>query len=542
MTVLSVIGGVGLLLVGLRSLIIALDEAVSSRLSPWLQRATRTGWGAVLSGLLGSLVLQASSIVVIATMGLVQAGLVSLERALLVMLGAGVGSAVKSWLFVLPYDVLGPVLLGAGSLGLVTTRGFVRRRGLEVAVALGAIFFGWATARAGLEPWVGHPTIHAWLRGLEAGSPAGVFLSVGVGTALSAALQSSSTVVFLAIGLAADGVVPTLVGAALVLGANLGTTITPLYVSLEYRRDARRLAVAQVVVRVVAVGVASMFFASFLGSVTTAMRIVGLNPELPDRVLAAEHVALNVISLAAWAPFTGVLLRISGWLIPEAGARPPLLAGPVARILANDPDLALREVHHERDALLRELKMALDTTHAALRRPAEPDESARADLAPRVRAAQELLANVAARSPTFLANSEPLLLDLADLEEALHEAQALTRRLLLEPPRFRRVRADLMSHALDALAPEQEHLWRRVLDPTAAPPVVAAPTVTIERAALQALYETGYPRSEGVVLLTRLLLHLRRAHDRLRAIARRVETPVAAPARVPDLDVGFDVR
>jgi phosphate:Na+ symporter len=522
MTVFTVIAGLGLLLVGLRSLIVALDEAVSSRLSPVLQRATATSLGAIGVGLLGSLFLQASSLVVIATMGLVQAGMVTLERALLVMLGAGLGSAAKAWFFMLPYDVLGPVLLGFGSLGLVTTRGFVRRRGLEVAVALGAIFFGWATARHGLEPWIAHPSIHAWLGGLRAESAEGVFLSVGVGAALASALQSSSTVVFVAISLADRGIIPPLAGAAMVLGANVGTTVTTVYVSLEYRRDARRLAVAQVIVRGISVTLAALFFGSFLGSVTTARSLLGL-PDSPANLLASEHVALNALTLFAWAPFTGVLLRITAWLIPEAASRPGLLAGPVARILANDPELALREVSRERDDLLRELKVALDLAQTAMCQPQEPDDAARPELTQRVRAAQELLASIVTRSPTFVAMSEPLLLDLADVEEALHEANALLRRLVVEPPRFRRVRADVMRAATETLAAEREWLWRTILesDKTPPPPSAGSRMVALERTALQALYESGYPRSEGAVLLTRLLLHLRRTHSHVEAIARR---------------------
>jgi len=532
---LLALAGLGLVLAGLRLLVTALDAGVVQRLRPLCSRISRgalrpllTGFGATAVGL------QASAITVIGAMALLQRSLLSLEAALFVMLGATVGTCAKAWLFVLPFEVLGPVLVGAASLALVAVRRAGRRRLLEVAFAVGLMFLGWRLIAGSLGGALEAADLAGLAADLAAGGALGLVGAVVFGALLTALVQSSSTVVFLVMGAAVAGDLPFEVLAAVVLGANVGTTVTPLLASLEYGLDVRRLALTHVAVKAVGVLLAGVFFGGLLAVAGLLCEALGVTSAAGR--LAAVHTTFNVLNVLLWTPFVARLARRSaGERRPGRGAL--LESASVRRLLANVPGEATAELRAERDRLLQELKIATDGLVAALdaHEDAVHDLVPRHDLLARALAGQELLAAVGVARPEL----RRLMRELNAIEDVIEEGLALTRRLQSEPPRFRRLRRRRVAPALATYRAVTEAAWGEVL--TGAPATLDAEAFDRFEAEAHRLLAADPTVSEhDVVALGKEIAHLQRILLRLQELRACVRPGPAARAAGGDEDDGDD--
>src|SRR3989338_8585035 len=255
------VSGLSLLLFAMWNLTKSLDREVVRRLGLGFQKVTKSAWRSVLSGILTTLIVQASSVTIISTMGFVGRGLISLDKAILVVLGAGIGSSLKGWYasgFVLS---LGPVLLLIGVFALLLSRNSRQKRIFEVVVALGMTFLGLELIARGLAPMAQTHFVQQFLDiSLEDGFFS-VFKMVLVGFFFSVLLQSSSSVLILVIGFSAQGLISVPAAMGILLGANLGTTTTPLLASLGQKSaDARRLAYAYCLMKLGSTALVLIYF------------------------------------------------------------------------------------------------------------------------------------------------------------------------------------------------------------------------------------------------------------------------------------------
>lgn len=496
----------------------ALDETVVLRLKPVVERVAARASTLVAGGFLATLLLQASSITVIATMGLAQRGLLTLEQGILATLGAAVGTSVKAWFFVLPFEVLGPVLVAGCSLALVVARRFAWRRFLEIGFATGVVFLGWYLVASQAVPVLGSPGAQAWLASHAVASLPSLVATIAAGFLLAVLVQSGSTVVFLAIGLVAAGVLPFPVAVAVVLGANVGTTVVPLYASLEYRPRVRGIAVAHVLVKALGVAVAGLFFRSFLSLVVLLTAPFG---EVSDATLvAAAHTAFNALNAAAWAPVVPWLSAVLEGRRPSAVV-PIQLTASVRRLLADLPDEAREEVERERDRVLVELKVALDGLLDVLVSGDDPARLLpRHDLKARLAGAQELLAAIAVRGGTWTPGLQRTLRDLHAMEEIIGEAALLVGRMQVETSRYASLRHLRVAPLLPELREASDRLWAVLLGVTTDAEIDAAWFDVYEIRLREAFREDGRITEAEVMALSRDLAHLQRIFSHLVDMAR----------------------
>lgn len=536
---LFALAGIGLVLFGLRALLLALDDGIAARIRPWAERLVARSWRAFAAGVGATFALQASAVTVIAAMGLLQRRLLGLDQAILVMLGATLGTSLKVWLFALPFDWLGPIAVGLASLGLVVSRGYARRRALEIVFALGALYLGWDMLCRALGPLLQREGVAGVLLGLDVSSTLGLWLAVGVGCTITALVQSSSTVVFVVVGLGASGAMRPDTGVALILGANLGTTITPLLVSLEYRAVVRRLAVAHVLVKLVGVLVAMLFFGWSLSALQAASGVLGGGPAVE---LAAAHTGFNLINSLAWAPLAPFLARKLSPRDGEGDARgAPLLSDAVRRLLTNLPAEAVEQVELERVRSLREIKVLLDQLFMAMRSVGQRFPTPPGELLARVRAGQELLAGVLVRNE-WTPRMQTLLHELSCLEEIAEETIGLLQRVEIESGRFRELRSRA-APAFEVLEGLFDRAWTPILTGCATE-IEAGAFALFEAETHRLVCDEGPVAEQEAVLLGKQIAHLQRIWTRLRELDRlpagapppvtAAATPVPAPPDVAD--------
>ncbi|MBD8525811.1 Na/Pi cotransporter family protein [Pseudomarimonas arenosa] len=303
-------GGIGLFLLGMRLMSDGLKFAAGPALRQMLARATGSLWRAVGSGVLITALVQSSSAVVFATIGFVNAGLLSLGQAIGVVFGANVGTTFTSWIVALVgFDIkLQAFALPAVALGMglwIASKG--RRAALgQALVGFGVFFLGLDVLKGAFadidQSWaLGASEQGVWLSRLLF-ALAGVFLTV--------LMQSSSAALAVTLTAAAQGLLPLSAAAAMVIGANLGTTSTAIFASIGATAAARRTAAAHVAFNLCG-GSLAFLILPWLLQLSLWLALPAGGDQHPATVLALLHTLINVLGLLAIWPLTAGLVA---WL------------------------------------------------------------------------------------------------------------------------------------------------------------------------------------------------------------------------------------
>ena len=332
----SLLGGVGLFLLGMILMTDGLKAAAGGSMQRVLERSTGTPLSAFLSGVGMTALVQSSSATTIATIGFVSAGLLSFPAAIGVVIGANVGTTSTGWIvsllgFKLNVGMFALPLVGVGALARLLGSG--RRRNLGLALAgFGLIFVGIDFLRTGM----GGLAQHIDLSGLSGASFAGRLALVAAGFAMTVLLQSSSAAVALTLTALHGGAVDLPQAAYLVIGQNLGTTVTAVLASAGASVPARRTALAHILFNA-GTGFVAFFAAPWLlaaASLTAAASPSGG----ASLAVALFHTAINLIGTALFLPFTRPFARRIVRLIPDRG---PAFTRYLDRSLLDVPSVAL---------------------------------------------------------------------------------------------------------------------------------------------------------------------------------------------------------
>jgi phosphate:Na+ symporter len=355
------LGGLGLFLLGMLLMTDGLKQAAGPLLGHVLGWSTRTRWRGLLAGMLLTALVQSSSAVTVAAIGFVNAGLLDLGQSLWVLFGANVGTTATGWLvaligFKIKIELAALPLIGVG-MGLRLTGPQTRRAALGTALTgFGVLFLGIGFLQQAIVinghslPWeVLGDGMLAWL----------AFVLVGL--ALTVLMQSSSAVLAVTLTLAQGGVLSLTAAAAMVIGSNIGTTVTALLAAIGATPNARRAASAHVAFNVIAATVALMLLPVLVHAVESVRTLLGAKAS-PAVSLAIFHSVFNVLGVALMWPLADrltVFLQRRFRTRDEDAGQPRYLDSNVASV----PSLAA-------DAMRRELQrlgdMALTTAWARL--------------------------------------------------------------------------------------------------------------------------------------------------------------------------------
>jgi phosphate:Na+ symporter len=303
----TIAGGLGLFLLGMGLMTEGLKLAAGPALHRILAGATRTKAHALGSGLLITALVQSSSAVTVAAIGFVNAGLLALGPALWVLFGANVGTTMTGWIVALvglkfKVEALAMPLAGLGALLRLTGEG---RRSGAVGTALagfGLLFIGIALlqqAFAGLAGQISLPS---------GDGPLVVLAQLGMGVLMTVLMQSSSAAMAITLTAAQGGLIDAQGAAAVVIGANIGTTVTAVLAALGATPNARRAASAHVVFNLLTGGVALLLLPWLVGALGEAREALHLSPD-PATQLALFHTSFNLLGVLLMWPLAARLTR-----------------------------------------------------------------------------------------------------------------------------------------------------------------------------------------------------------------------------------------
>lgn len=384
--VFGIIGGLGIFLLGMKNMSEGMQAVAGSRLRKLINAVTNNRILACGVGTLVTTLIQSSSITTVMVVGMVNAGIMNLVQAIGVILGANIGTTITGWILVLKVGKYGLPLLGISAFIFLFSKRDRIRYTASVFLGLGMIFYGLKLMKDGFGPLQGIPAFEAWFHHF---SPVDAFGAIHyfdvikcclVGAVLTAVVQSSSATLGITIGLASSGIIDYPTAAALVLGENIGTTITAILASIGASINAKRASYAHLFVNIFGVIWITSIFSFYIGLVTW---FVGTDPETGEirnvtEAIAVTHTGFNVINVMVLLPFIGLLSKLLYKIVPDKAIEEvPHLTFLDVRML-DTPSIGIQQSQKEILRMGKRVKEMLDLLGSVIanQRPDEKKESA----------------------------------------------------------------------------------------------------------------------------------------------------------------------
>lgn len=307
MSVLSFAGGIGLFLLGMRLMTDGLKLAAGNALRDILAHWTATPLRGIVAGVLITTAVQSSSAVIFATLGFVNAGLLTLNQAIGVILGSSLGSTSTSWLVALVGFKLELRLLALPAVALGTAlrlSGGRRAAFGDALTGFGVFFIGIDVLKGSFDA----SSLKLPLEQFETADIAEVLLFTLIGIVLTALMQSSGASLALTLTAVAGGLIPVSLGAAVVIGANVGTTSTSIIAMIDATADARRAALGYVLFKLGLALVSLLALTPLLWVVEQIGGWLGLS-DSPAVLLAIFHSLINLLGVISMRPLIEPLAR-----------------------------------------------------------------------------------------------------------------------------------------------------------------------------------------------------------------------------------------
>ncbi len=314
-SVLSLIGGLALFLYGMDLMGDSLKKIAGGKLESILARLTSTKWKGFLLGLVVTAIIQSSSATTVMLVGFVNSGIMKLGQTMSIILGANVGTTVTAWLLstaeiqgvgfilkLLKPDSFTPILALIGLLMTMTAKDDRKKN-------FGCIFLGFAILMFGMDSMSGA------VEGLRDNQTftnlltmfSNPLMGILVGTVFTAIIQSSSASVGVLQALALSCAIPYSTAIPVILGQNIGTTITPILSSISGNTESKRVAVSCLYIKMIGVIVVTGIFYA----IHALFPFSFMQENVGALEIAFVHTLFNVLSTVILIPFTSLIERLA---------------------------------------------------------------------------------------------------------------------------------------------------------------------------------------------------------------------------------------
>ena len=382
---LGLLGGLALFLYGMQMMSSGLEAAAGSRMKMILERLTANRFLGVLVGAAITAVIQSSSATTVMVVGFVNAGMMTLNQAVWIIMGANIGTTVTGLLIALDVGELAPLFAFVG-VALVV---FVKKPQLQhigqILAGLGVLFIGMDMMSSAMSP----------LRESEAfinlmSTFSNPLLGILAGAGFTAVIQSSSASVGILQALANSGVIGLPSAVFVLFGQNIGTCITAVLASIGTNRNAKRATIIHLMFNVIGTVIFAILFLVFPiayvidGSLTLpgalGQTIAGLMPASHAGQIALVHTSFNIITTIILLPLGNYLAKAAVKILPE---RPEDKADQLhleyltpIQISSKDGGLGVSAIYVDQmqHELRRMMEMAKDNVEASFRSVLNRDE------------------------------------------------------------------------------------------------------------------------------------------------------------------------
>ena len=324
--VFEVLGGLGIFLLGMKYMSEAMQAVAGDGLRKMIGTVTNNRIMACGVGVIVTCLIQSSSITTVMVVGMVNAGIMTLMQAIGVVLGANIGTTITGWILVLKVGKYGLPMIGIAAFFFLFSKRERVRYVAMLVLGLGMIFYGLLLMKNGFKPLRTMEWFTEWFQAFRPTDYTGVLKCCLVGAILTAIVQSSSATLGITIGLAATGAIDYPTAAALVLGENIGTTITAFLASIGASTAAKRASFAHIFVNLFGVAWITMIFFIYIKWVRM---LVGVDPTFTmvgeeqmtiaqiTTCIAATHTGFNLANVLILMPFIGFIAKALEKIVPD---------------------------------------------------------------------------------------------------------------------------------------------------------------------------------------------------------------------------------
>lgn len=323
----NLLGGLGVFLLGIKMMSDGLQKAAGNRLRKIISGATGNRFTGTLSGILVTSIIQSSSATTVMVVGFVSAGLLTLTQSLGVIFGANIGTTTTAWIisllgFKVDIALFAMPMIGVGFFSQFINKWPIVRRIGEAMLGFGLLFLGLSLIKSGIPDVQSSSATIEWITKFRPDTLWSLLAVVGVGTVLTVIFQSSSAVMAVTLTCAAKGLIDYPTACALVLGENIGTTITANIAAIGAPRAAKRAALGHMMFNILGVIWAIALFHPLLSLVDwivpgstqgTSSEVLLVN--IPYH-LSAFHTTFNIINTCVMLIFIKQFEKLIMMIMP----------------------------------------------------------------------------------------------------------------------------------------------------------------------------------------------------------------------------------
>lgn len=350
--ILSMAGGLGLFLFGIRTMGDGLENAAGAKLKRMLEVLTGNRFLAVLVGFVVTAIIQSSTATTVMVVGFVNAGMMTLAQAVGVIMGANIGTTVTSLLIALNFSSVAAasVLVGV-ILMLASKKTLVKNLG-SIFTGFGLLFLGIDLMSDSMAPLRESAGFMNFIVAVS-DSPLRPLFGILLGIVMTAVLQSSSASVGVLQTLAMQGLVPLKFSVFVLFGQNIGTCLTAMFSTVGAKKNSKRAAVIHLLFNLLGTG---MFI--LIALLTPYIEWIEKISSDPMAQIAISHIVFNVVSTVVLFPFAKLLVKLSCLIVPgKDDSESEMHCRFIDDRLLNTPPFAVMQVGKE---VARMAKLARD--------------------------------------------------------------------------------------------------------------------------------------------------------------------------------------
>ena len=310
---MGLLGGLALFLYGMQMMSAGLESAAGSRMKGILERLTANRFTGVLAGALITAIIQSSSATTVMVVGFVNSGMMTLNQAIWIIMGANIGTTITGQLIALDVGAIAPLLAFLGVAAIVFLKNEKLKHTGEIMAGLGILFIGMDMMGTAMKPLAASEDFVGILTNFE--NP---LLGIAAGTVFTALIQSSSASVGILQTLADSGAIGLGSAAFVLFGQNIGTCITALLASIGTNVNARRTTLIHIMFNVFG----TIVFTILCLATPIIPLVEGWTPGNAPAQIANLHTMFNVVTTLLLLPVGTYLGKLAVMILKDQKSSP----------------------------------------------------------------------------------------------------------------------------------------------------------------------------------------------------------------------------
>ncbi|MBR3470021.1 MAG: Na/Pi cotransporter family protein [Lachnospiraceae bacterium] len=306
---LSMAGGLGLFLFGMRVMSDSIEKVAGAKLRNILEVFTTNRFTGMIVGVIFTAIIQSSSACTAMVVSFVNAGLMNLFQAAGVIFGANIGTTVTSQLVSFNLSAYAPVILLAGVVCMMFVKNDKVKKFSEIIIGFGVLFLGLSTMSSAMSAMKNEPAVVKLLASVDGHH----FFATIMGLCLTSIIQSSSVTVSIALLMANQGLLSLPITLYIILGCNIGACSTALLASLAGKKDAKRTALIHFWFNVIGTILVYLILAVAESQVVDLIKMISADN---GRFVANAHTLIKIFQVIVLFPFSNLIVKLACLCVP----------------------------------------------------------------------------------------------------------------------------------------------------------------------------------------------------------------------------------